>query len=121
MLTDEFARHFAAEWIAAWNARDLPRVLAHYRDDFEMGSPLIAQIAGEPSGVLRGKPAIAAYWQAALARFPDLHFSLQQVCKGAESIVLVYSRAGGGTAAEVFYFDGQGLVYRSAGHYAVVM
>ncbi len=120
MLTDEFAREFAEDWIAAWNAHDLPRVLAHYRDDFEMSSPFIAQIAGEPSGVLKGKPAIAAYWQAALERFPDLHFSLQQVCKGAESMVLVYTRKGG-VAAETFFFDGEGMVFRAAAHYAAVV
>jgi len=28
----------ASEWIAAWNARDLERVLAHYTNDAEMTS-----------------------------------------------------------------------------------
>jgi len=119
MLSDEFARHFAKEWVAAWNAHDLPRILAHYRDDFVMSSPIIAQIAGEPSGVLTGKAAVGAYWQAALARFPDLHFSLHELCRGADSLVIIYNRNGGGTAAEVFYFDADGLVSRAAAHYLV--
>jgi hypothetical protein len=55
LITRDFADRFAEEWIAAWNAHDLPRVLSHYDDDFEMASPLIVAIAGEPSGVLRGK------------------------------------------------------------------
>ena len=33
------SRRFAAEWIEAWNAHDLERILAHYADDFEMASP----------------------------------------------------------------------------------
>ena len=49
---------FAPEWIAAWNSRDLDRVLSHYTDDFEMSSPLIVALMNEPSGVLHGKPAI---------------------------------------------------------------
>ena len=51
-MDSKFANKFAAEWIAAWNAHDLPRVLSHYTEDFEMSSPKIVQIAGEASGRL---------------------------------------------------------------------
>jgi ketosteroid isomerase-like protein len=63
LLTHEFADRFAAEWIAAWNAHDIDRVLSHYCDDFEMTSPYIVQIANERSGVLKGKQAIGDYWR----------------------------------------------------------
>ena len=56
-----FAEHFAADWIESWNAHDLNRILSHYTDDFEMSSPVIIQVAGEPSGTLKGKAAVAAY------------------------------------------------------------
>lgn len=49
-ISREFAERFADEWIAAWNARDLPRVLSRYEDDFEMASPLVVEVAGEPRG-----------------------------------------------------------------------
>ena len=117
MITPEFAQHFAREWIAAWNAHDLPRVLAHYRDDFTMASPYIAAITGEPSGVLTGKAAVAAYWQRALAAYPQLHFTLTQVLAGAGSVVICYEGVRG-PAAEVFFFDDDGLVVRAAAHYA---
>jgi len=61
MIDKDFAEGFAAARIEAWNIRDLNRVLSHYADGFEMSSPLIVQVAGEPSGTLRGKAAIAAY------------------------------------------------------------
>jgi len=35
MLTVDFVSH-AQEWIAAWNAHDLERILAHYADDVEL-------------------------------------------------------------------------------------
>lgn len=33
VLTRAFADRFAAEWIAAWNAHDVERLLSHYRGD----------------------------------------------------------------------------------------
>jgi ketosteroid isomerase-like protein len=113
----KFATDFGAEWIAAWNAHDLDRVLSHYTEDFEMSSPKIVQIAGEPSGRLAGKAAIRAYWAAALARFTDLHFELITVLQGVDSVVLYYRGAAGQLAAEVFYFNSAGLVFRASANY----
>ncbi len=116
-MDSKFAADFASEWIAAWNAHDLPRVLSHYTDDFEMTSPKIIQITGEPSGRLVGKTAIGGYWAKALARIPDLHFELIALLHGIDSVVLHYRRAGGTLAAEVFYFNPAGLVYRARANY----
>lgn len=118
MITAEFARHFAHEWIAAWNSRDLEQVLAHYSDDFEMNSPVIIRIAGEPSGRLRGKDAVGAYWATALSMIPDQHFELISTLVGVDSITLYYKGAGGRLAAEVFHFGPNGRVVRAFAHYA---
>jgi ketosteroid isomerase-like protein len=118
MLTKQFAEHFAADWIASWNAHDMQRILSHYTDDFEMSSPIIAQVANEPSGVLTGKEAIGTYWSKALEKFPDLKFELECVYTGATSVVLTYTNVTRGVkAAELFYFNEQGKVYRAAGNY----
>lgn len=117
-MDHDFAGQFADLWIAAWNAHDLDQVLALYRDDFSMASPYIASIAGEASGVLHGKPAVRAYWQAALARMPELHFELIAVLAGVDSLVLHYRSVGGKLAAECFEFDAAGKVCRAAAHYA---
>lgn len=116
MLTREFADEFAREWIAAWNAHDVDRVLAHYADDFVMASPKIAAIAGEPTGVLRGKAAIGAYWRKALTLLPNLHFDLIATLVGADSVALHY-RGVSGPAIEVFFFGADGKVQRAAAHY----
>ncbi|HKD79811.1 MAG TPA: nuclear transport factor 2 family protein [Candidatus Angelobacter sp.] len=118
MLDKNFADHFAAEWIAAWNARDLPRVLSHYADDFEMSSPLIVRIVDEPSGKLRGKRAVGAYWTKALELAPELHFELVTTLTGANSITLYY-RGQRGLAAEVFIFGPDRKVTEAFAHYAV--
>jgi hypothetical protein len=117
MLTPEQARHFADEWIAAWNAHDLERILSHYRDDFRMSSPYIRDVVGEASGVLNGKAAVGAYWSKALARIPDLHFELIDVLTGANSVAINYWGRGRRRACEVFFFDETGKVVEAAAHY----
>ncbi len=117
MIHPEFARTLADEWIAAWNAHDLGRVLSHYEPDFEMASPKIVEIAGEPSGVLRGA-AVAAYWHCALQMIPDLRFDLLDVFVGARSISIMYRNQAGRGCLEVLELGASGLVSRAAAHYA---
>jgi len=114
-----FAENFAAEWIESWNGHDLDRVLSHYTDDFEMSSPVIMQIAGEPSGTLRGKGSVGEYWRKALKLIPDLHFELVTVLVGVASITIYYKGAGGRLVAEVCFFDANRKVSRAFAHYAV--
>lgn len=116
MISREFAETFAKHWIESWNRHDLKQVLSHYSDDFEMSSPYIAQIVGEPSGKLRGKEAVGAYWSAALERMPTLHFALVQILVGSESVTIYY-RGVRGMAAEVFFFNAEGQVVKACAHY----
>lgn len=90
MIDRAWAEAFAADWIASWNAHDLDRILAHYADDVEMTSPLIAQRGFSASSKLQGKDAVRAYWRDGLARSPDLHFILKDVFSGVDAIVIVY-------------------------------
>jgi hypothetical protein len=116
-VTDEFARRFAEEWIDSWNAHDLPRILSHYSEDFEMSSPKIITIAGEPSGKLSGKENVRAYWKTALKKLPNLRFELLGVYTGVSSLVIHYQSNSSQQAAESLYFNDEGLVFRAAAHY----
>jgi len=116
MLDKAFADHFAADWIDAWNTHDLDRILSHYTDDFEMSSPVIIKVAGEPSGTLQGKAAVGSYWAKALQLIPDLHFELITTLLGVDSITLYYQGARG-LSAEVFHFNQDGKVTRAYAHY----
>jgi len=117
-LTPAFAERFAREWVAAWNAHDLERILSHYEDDFEMSSPVIVRLVGEASGTLRGKPAIRAYWAKALEAAPELRFEIVSVLAGVGSVTVCY-RGHRGLAAEVFHFGASGKVARAFAHYQV--
>ena len=116
VMDREQARRFAEEWIAAWNSHDLERILAHYEDDFEMSSPIITQVMGEPSGTLRGKTAIGAYWSLALERNPQLHFELLHTLPGANSLAIIYNGLRG-LSAEIFHFGTSGKVVAAYAHY----
>ena len=118
MIDRAFAEQFAADWIESWNSHDLDRILTHYTDDFEMSSPLIHQLAGEPSGKLKGKTAVRAYWGQALKLMPDLHFELVSTLSGVDSIT-VYYRGSRGMAAEVFHFGPDRRVIRAFAHYSI--
>ncbi len=116
MINKAFADHFAADWIDSWNQQDLDRILSHYTDDFEMSSPRIAIVAGEPSGRLKGKEAIRAYWSKALQLAPQLHFELLATLVGVDSITLYYNGTRG-RSAEIFHFDRNGKVVKAYAHY----
>ncbi|HET19417.1 MAG TPA: nuclear transport factor 2 family protein [Chromatiales bacterium] len=113
----QFVQEFAKEWIAAWNAHDLDRVLAHYESNFELTSPMITRIAGDPSGKLKGKKDIVDYWSRGLATYPDLHFELLHALSGPNSVALIYKGIAGVTL-EVFHFSATGKVASSFAYYA---
>ncbi|WP_321799026.1 nuclear transport factor 2 family protein [Burkholderia sp. BCC1988] len=117
-ITREFAQAFGQEWIEAWNSHDLDRILSHYSDGFEMSSPLIAQIMGEPDGMLQGKDNVRVYWEKALKMVPDLRFESIATLAGVGSIVIHYRGANGRLAAEVFFFGPEGLVQKAFANYA---
>lgn len=118
MLTVDQAAHFADEWIAAWNAHDLARVLRHYAEDFAMSSPRIIDFVGDPTGVLQGKPAVARYWEKALGAIPDLRFELLGIFVGSQGLSLHYRNQAGRTVVEVFTLRADGLVQSAAAYYA---
>ncbi|MHB8117081.1 MAG: nuclear transport factor 2 family protein [Acidithiobacillus ferrivorans] len=119
MIDKEFAEHFASDWIDAWNSHDLDRILSHYSEQFEMFSPAIIQITGEPSGTLKGKNAVGAYWAKALQLIPDLQFELLSILIGVNSITLYYKGARSRLTAEVFHFGPDYQVLCAHAYYAV--
>jgi hypothetical protein len=92
-LGPDFAKTFAADWIAVWNSHDLSRIQTHYADDLEFHSPGIVTVANEPSGMLKGKSKVAAYWEKAL-KAPNLTFELIDVFAGVNSLSIHWRRPG---------------------------
>ena len=105
MITKESALAFARHWVESWNSHDLAKILSHYTDDFEMTTPFIVSIMNEPTGTLKGKDKVGAYWAIALAKYPDLDFKFFDVLYGVNSITIYYQSVLNKKAAEFFLLN----------------
>jgi ketosteroid isomerase-like protein len=117
MISIDQAQQFGQEWVDSWNSHDLDRILSHYADDFQMTSPFIVTMMNEPTGTIKGKEKVRAYWAQALERLPDLHFDLIEVLASVDSITVYYNAVLGKRAAEVLFLDDNGKVRRAVAHY----
>lgn len=107
---------FAAQWCADWNAHDLDRILAHFADDIVFTSPVAASLVPDSGGRIVGKPALRAYWEEGLRRIPDLHFTIEHVFGGVDTLVIQYRNQKGARVSEVLVVE-NGKVVRGAGTY----
>ena len=104
-MDDTFAQRFVSDWLDAWNARDLDAILSHFSDDVVFSSPLATRIIEGSDGVIRGKTALRAYWSEGLRRNADLHFEIEGLYVGVNTIVIHYRNHSGGLVNEVLTFD----------------
>ncbi|OKO71415.1 nuclear transport factor 2 family protein [Bradyrhizobium sp. AS23.2] len=104
-------------WVEAWNSRDLERVLTLYDEAAEMTSDRIPAMGFDPSGTVRGKDALRAYWGKALGLLPDLHFTLIDVFVSPDSLVVFYENERGKRICEYLRVNAAGLIVQgSANH-----
>jgi predicted ester cyclase len=118
VLNKDDAMKLANEWVAAWNAHDLERILAHYEESVELISPVAARLLGRPEGKVVGKSDLRAYFQRGLESFPDLHFSLQELFFGLNSMVLLYANHKGARVGEFMELSPSGKVVRVVANYS---
>lgn len=74
ILNADFALSFARSWIDGWNQHDIDAVLSHYADDFELASPLIPSIAGEPSCTGMFRDRIVSFNDQAITQLNHVWF-----------------------------------------------
>jgi len=118
-VTKDQARILANHWIAAWNAHDLDLIMAHYEDAIELTSPVAAQLLETPDGKVVGKTNLRAYFQRGLDAYPGLHFRLEDVLLGLNSVVLYYTNQKGTRTAEFMELSAIGKVARVVANYSV--
>jgi hypothetical protein len=118
MVTDADARKLADDWIAAWNAHDLDRIMTHYGEEIDFTSPFIVKLLGNPAGTVRGRAALRSYFAKGLAAYPELRFELIGVASGVDSVVLHYRSVNDLEAFEVMVLDRAGTVSRVLAHYS---
>lgn len=100
------AQRFATEWLDAWNARDIEAILSHFTDDVVFSSPLALQLIEGSDGVICGKENLRTYWSEGLRRSPALHFEIEDLYVGVDTLVIHYRNHSGGLVNEVLNFEG---------------
>jgi hypothetical protein len=113
-MTREESVAFAGEWAAAWNDRDLERVLGYFGEDITFTSPTALAVAGV--GTVRGKAALRDYWVRALEGIYSLRFAVDRVMWDAstsELAIIYVSRIDGRTRRV-----SENLTFGSDGHVA---
>ena len=116
-MTRDEASKLANHWVAAWNAHDLDLIMTHYDDAIELTSPVAAQLLGTPDGKVVGKAKLRAYFQRGLEAYPELHFRLEDVLWGINSVVLLYTNQKGTRTAEFMELSAIGKVARVVANY----
>ena len=107
------------DWIAAWNSRDLERILTLYADACEMTSDKIQALGFDSGGTLRGKAKLRMYWGKALSLVPGLQFDLIDLFISPDSVVVFYANERGARICEYLRVDADGkIVQGSANHLA---
>ncbi len=117
-VTKDEARNLANHWVAAWNAHDLDLIMSHYEDAVELTSPVAAQLLGTLDGKVAGKSALREYFLRGLKAYPDLHFHLEDVLSGVNSVVLYYINQKGTRTAEFMELSASGKVTRVVANYS---
>jgi ketosteroid isomerase-like protein len=117
-VTRDEAWNLANHWVAAWNAHDLDLIMTHYEDAIELTSPVAAQLLKTSDGKVVGKANLRAYFQRGLEAYPELHFRLEDVLWGVNTVVLYYANQKGTRTAEFMELSAIGKVARVAANYS---
>ena len=116
-MTKDEAWKLANHWAEAWNSHDLDQIMSHYDDEVELISPVAAQLLGAPGGKIAGKANLQAYFKRGLDAYPELHFHLEDVLWGLNSVVLYYTNQKGSRTAEFMELSASGKVARVVANY----
>jgi predicted ester cyclase len=116
-VTREEAWHWAEDWVAAWNAHDLDRLMTHYEEGVELTSPVAAQLLGISDGKVVGTANLRAYFRRGLEAYPELQFHLVDVLWGINSVVLYYTNQKGTHTAEFMELSANGKVAKVVANY----
>jgi hypothetical protein len=82
----------AQRWFAAFNDKDLERLLALYDDSATHFSPKLKLRHPATNGLINGKAALRAWWQDAFERLPSLHYEIVRLTPYNDRVFMEYIR-----------------------------
>lgn len=91
-MTAEFCRDIATQWMDAFNAHDLEKLLSLYAENAVHFSPKLLDRKPETLGLIKGKAALREWWQDAFLRLPTLSYKPVKFIAEADCIFMEYLR-----------------------------
>ena len=85
-------RTIAERWLDCFARHDLDNLLALYADDAVHTSPKIRVRHPETGGLLRGKPAMRAWWRDSFDRLPSMRYVPTALTADDTRVVMEYVR-----------------------------
>ncbi len=82
----------AQAWLDAFNAGDVPKLVALYAENCTHTSPKIRALHPETGGKLVGRAALAEWWADALKRLPGLRYEKTAMTASDDRVFLEYVR-----------------------------
>jgi len=113
-------RALAEDWIAAWNAHDLDRIMQHYSPDIEFEANTVVRRWQKPDGKLHGLAELRDHFRLGLELAPELHFEMEDVFSAPSGYALLYRRDNGNRVLDVVEVDPEGKARRVKAFYLEV-
>jgi len=99
----------AHTWFAAFNEKDIEKLLSLYDNDAEHYSPKLKLQHPNTKGWIKGKQALREWWQSAFKKLPELHYELMKLTSNDKRIFMEYIRKNKGeddlNVGEVLEFE----------------
>lgn len=85
-------KKIALEWFDSFNHHNLNQLLSLYDESAEHYSPKLKLHHPASQGLIKGKPALRAWWQDAFVRLPNLHYEVLFLTAEDDRIFMEYIR-----------------------------
>lgn len=82
----------AHRWFDAFNEKNLDALLSLYDDHAEHFSPKLKVRHPETKGLIKGKPALRAWWKDAFDRLPSLNYEVIRLTAQDDRVFMEYIR-----------------------------
>lgn len=108
----------AEDWITAWNAHDLDRIMSHYADDIEFEANTVVKRWNKPDGKLRGIAELREHFKLGLSLAPQIRFTFEQIFSVPSGYAVLYHRDNGNQVIEVVELNEAGKAWRVKAFYS---
>ncbi|HUS25140.1 MAG TPA: nuclear transport factor 2 family protein [Candidatus Binatia bacterium] len=119
MLDAAKAKDLATRWLQAANTHNVDAILSFYAEDAVLESPVVVKMLNEPSGAIRGLPALRDYFTKGVATYPHMSMQLIESAYGVSSITAWYVNHRGTRTSAYLELGADGKITRNVTHYNV--